>query len=80
MNRPERRNALSLDMIVRMADAWESIDADDSIRAAILTGAAGAYCVGGVLASGWMGGNRSAEPTENERRATDEPSLTGLRT
>ena len=75
MNRPERRNALSLDMIVRMADAWEAIDADDTIRATILTGAAGAYCVGGDLASGWMGGNRSAEPTENERRATDDPSL-----
>ena len=32
MNRPERRNALSLDMIVRLADAWEAIDADDTIR------------------------------------------------
>jgi enoyl-CoA hydratase len=75
MNRPARRNALSLDMIVRMADAWEAIDADDTIRAAILTGAEGSYCVGGDLASGWMGGNRAADPSENERRASDDPSL-----
>jgi enoyl-CoA hydratase len=75
MNRPARRNALSIDMIVRMADAWEAIDADDSIRAAILTGAAGSYCVGGDLASGWMAGNRDANPTDNEKRAGADPTL-----
>ena len=77
MNRPARRNALSLDMIVRMADAWEAIDADDTIRAAVLTGADGAYCVGGDLASGWMGGNRADEPSENERRAAEDMSIIG---
>ena len=77
MNRPERRNALSLDMIVRMADAWERIDADDSIRCAILTGAEGSYCVGGDLQSGWMGGNRAAEPEGNEKRAAEDPALIG---
>lgn len=77
MNRPERRNALSLDMIVRMADAWEAIDADDTIRSVILTGAGDAYCVGGDLDSGWMAGNRSAEPTENEKRAMADMSIIG---
>jgi len=77
MNRPERRNALSLDMIVRLADAWAAVDADDSIRSVILTGAPGAYCVGGDLDAGWMGGNRSAEPSENERRAMDDMSIIG---
>ena len=52
MNRPERRNALSLDMIVRMADAWDAVEADDAIRSVILTGAAGAYCVGGDMDAG----------------------------
>jgi enoyl-CoA hydratase len=75
MNRPQRRNALSLDMLVRLADAWDAVDADDTIRAVILTGAPGAYCVGGDLSSGWMGGARSAEPTENERRVQADPSL-----
>lgn len=75
MNRPVRRNALSLDMLVRLADAWDFVDADDSIRAVILTGAEGSYCVGGDLQSGWMGGARSAEPTANEARAAADPSL-----
>jgi enoyl-CoA hydratase len=77
MNRPERRNALSLDMIVRLADAWEAVDADDGIRSVILTGAEGAYCVGGDLDAGWMTGNRSAEPSETERRAMDDPAIIG---
>jgi len=77
MNRPARRNALSLDMIVRMADAWEAIDADDTIRSAILTGAEGSYCVGGDLDAGWMAGNRAAEPSANERRAMDDMSIVG---
>jgi enoyl-CoA hydratase len=77
MNRVERRNALSLDMVVRMADAWEMADGDDSIRSVILTGAGGAYCVGGDLNAGWMAGNRADEPSPNERRLIDDPSLIG---
>jgi enoyl-CoA hydratase len=77
MNRPARRNALSLDMIVRFADAWEAVDADDTIRSVILTGAEGAYCVGGDLDAGWMAGKQSAEPTANERRAMDDMSIVG---
>jgi enoyl-CoA hydratase len=77
MNRPQRRNALSLDMLVRLADAWEAIDADDTIRAAILTGAGDAYCVGGDLDAGWMTGNRSAEPSETERRAMADMAIIG---
>jgi enoyl-CoA hydratase len=77
MNRPARRNALSLDMIVRFADAWEAIDADDTIRSVVLTGAEGAYCVGGDLDAGWMTGNRSAEPSVTERRAMEDRSVIG---
>ena len=75
MNRPERRNALSMDMIARFADAWSEIEADDSIRAVILTGAPGAYCVGGDLSTGWMAGNRNYEPTAHEKRAAEDSSL-----
>ena len=77
MNRPERRNALSLDMIVRMADAWEAVDADDTIRSVILTGASGAYCAGGDMDAGWMTGSRPGEPSENERRVMEDPSIIG---
>ena len=75
MNRPERRNALSIEMIVAMADAWEQVDADDSIRSVILTGTGDSYCTGGDLSTGWMAGNRSDEPSEAERRAKEDPMI-----
>ena len=40
MNRPEARNALSLPMLVGMADAWEEIDGNDEIRCAVQIGRA----------------------------------------
>ncbi|MGQ0832467.1 MAG: crotonase/enoyl-CoA hydratase family protein [Microthrixaceae bacterium] len=49
LNRPDARNALSGEMIVRMADAWAEIDEDDEIRVAIVTGAAGHFCAGADL-------------------------------
>ncbi len=49
LNRPDARNALSGEMIVRMADAWVQIDEDPEIRVAIVTGAAGHFCAGADL-------------------------------
>jgi enoyl-CoA hydratase len=54
MNRPEAKNALSLPMLVGMADAWVEIDSNDEIRCAILTGASGTCCSGMDLKA--MGG------------------------
>jgi len=39
IDRPERRNALDLDALDALADAWARADADDEVRAVILTGA-----------------------------------------
>jgi enoyl-CoA hydratase len=71
MNNPQRKNALTPAMITLMAQAWDEIDADDGIRAAILTGEGSAYCVGGDLADGWMvrgskAGNGSAAVPEGK--------------
>lgn len=49
MNRPDARNALSSEMVVRLADAWAAIDADPNIRVAILTGAGGHFSSGADL-------------------------------
>jgi len=49
MNRPEARNALSGEMMAIMRDAWDQVDNDPDIRAAILTGAGGAFCAGADL-------------------------------
>ena len=39
INRPERKNALSVAATNGLTDAWEKIEADDNIRVAILTSA-----------------------------------------
>jgi enoyl-CoA hydratase len=50
MNRPAKRNALSPEMLVRMADAWRGFRDDRSLCVAILTGAGDAdFCAGGDL-------------------------------
>jgi enoyl-CoA hydratase len=49
MNRPEAKNALSPEMLVGLADAWDRIDSDPQIRCAILTGAGGVFCAGADL-------------------------------
>ena len=49
MNRPEARNALSGPMMDAMREAWDRVNADDSVRVAILTGAGGAFCAGADL-------------------------------
>ena len=46
MNRPERRNAMTLAMFARLADAWEEIDADPDVRVCILTGAGDHFSAG----------------------------------
>lgn len=47
INRPERRNALSVYVQNRLTDIWEELDARDDIRVAILTSAdCGTFCAG----------------------------------
>ena len=70
MNRPEAKNALSLPMLVGMADAWEEIDGNDDIRCAILTGAGGTFCAGMDLKA--MGGS---EAEKYQHRMQADPDL-----
>ena len=70
MNRPEAKNALSLPMLVGMADAWEEINNNDDIRCAILTGAGGTFCAGMDLKA--MGGD---QPEKYKARQQHDPDL-----
>lgn len=50
LNRPDRLNALTKDMLVALDEAFERVQRDDGIRAAVLTGAGGrAFCAGADL-------------------------------
>jgi enoyl-CoA hydratase len=62
MNRPERKNALSPELVTALHQAMCDADGDDSIRAVVLTGADGgeidtkaAFCAGGDLGGGMQG-------------------------
>lgn len=50
LNRPDKRNALSPEMVCRLADAWDAVEADPEVRVAVLTGAGEtAFCSGADL-------------------------------
>ncbi|GGE41897.1 crotonase/enoyl-CoA hydratase family protein [Actibacterium pelagium] len=52
LNRPEKRNALSAQMIAELTDLAKTVGAQASTRAMVLTGAGDTFCAGGDL--GWM--------------------------
>ena len=49
LNRPEKTNALSPEMMLEITDAFRSIAADDGIGAVLLTGAGKSFCAGGDI-------------------------------
>ena len=46
LQRPEKRNALSISLRVELADAFERLSADGSVGCVMLTGAGTAFCAG----------------------------------
>jgi len=52
LNRPERINAFTPLMMHEMCAAFDAADADDAVRAVIVTGAGKAFCAGADLGSG----------------------------
>ncbi len=71
MNRPEAKNALSSEMLVRMYDAWVEISENPDIRVAILTGAGGTFCAGMDLKA-FAGG---FQETEWSKRINEDGDL-----
>jgi enoyl-CoA hydratase/carnithine racemase len=52
LNRPDRLNALTPIMRKELIDAFDRADADDRVRAVIVTGAGRAFCAGADLGNG----------------------------
>ena len=50
LNRPDRRNALSRQLIARLSEAFDDLHQERKVRAVILTGAEPAFCAGMDLA------------------------------
>lgn len=78
LNRPEKRNALSPEMVVRLAAFWREVAQDDDVRVVVVTGAGDqAFCAGGDLGSLIPLMMRSREPRDEweERFAADRRQL-----
>src|SRR5215210_7203500 len=52
LNRPDQLNAFTGTMMYEMIDAFDRIDADDDVRAVIVTGAGRGFCAGADLSGG----------------------------
>jgi len=62
MNRPEARNALSMDMRAALADVLHDIERDESVRCVVLTGAGEHFMAGGDVKG--MGESIKKSPEE----------------
>lgn len=52
LNRPDKLNAFTGEMMAELIDAFDRSDADDAVRAVIVTGAGRAFCAGADLSAG----------------------------
>jgi enoyl-CoA hydratase/carnithine racemase len=68
INRPERRNAMSYEVMAGLRDAMARAGADPEVRVVVLTGAGDrAFCAGADLGSGGIGSNTSAAEAHDGR-------------
>jgi enoyl-CoA hydratase len=76
LNRPEKRNALNKELLTALADAFAELEADDEVKAIVLTGAGDrAFCAGMDLAefaAGGGGGNDVATRVDDDDVAIPE--------
>ena len=82
MNRPERLNALNLEMRTRLAEAWTEFRRDDQLDVAIFTGAGRAFCAGEdmkeSLARGQPGGTRPEVEDPFMNGALEKPVIAAI--
>jgi len=71
LNRPERMNAWTARMGLELTNAFLDADADDDVRAVVLTGTGRAFCAGADLDSG-------GDTFDAGRRDADEATGTPL--
>jgi enoyl-CoA hydratase len=74
MNRRERRNAFSPEMLVGMWEAWQELDEDEALRCAILTGAGDCFCAGADLKA-MAANDQSSRAAAIRQRFADDPDL-----
>ncbi|NRB33258.1 MAG: crotonase/enoyl-CoA hydratase family protein [Rhodobacteraceae bacterium] len=60
LNRPDKHNAMSAEMIADLTNVASALGSDPAVRVVVLTGAGRSFCAGGDLR--WMQGQMAADP------------------
>src|ERR1700679_935044 len=69
LNRPDRLNAFTGQMMVDLIAAFDATDADDAVKVVIVTGAGRGFCAGADLSAGpgtFERANRSSEGVDQD--------------
>jgi len=78
LNRPEQLNALSIEMVDELVNAFETASEDDAIGAIVVTGAGRAFCAGADLTrpGNVFGLDESQRPTlDDMNNRLDDPAI-----
>jgi enoyl-CoA hydratase/carnithine racemase len=81
LDRPDQLNAFTGTMMRELIDAFDRTDADDDVRAVIVTGRGRGFCAGADLSGGGetFAGGGGGEPEGQERVPRDGGGLVSLR-
>ncbi len=74
MNRPERFNAITGAMLIRMYDAYQEASNDPEVRCIVITGAGGNFCSGADLRA-MAGDSREGDPMDTRARMAEDPDI-----
>lgn len=67
-SRPEKMNTFTVAMMAELLDLFDRTDADDAVRAVVITGSGRAFCAGADLGAG--GTPSSSSPIRGPRTST----------
>jgi enoyl-CoA hydratase/carnithine racemase len=76
LHRPEVRNAVDLETAVALFEAFRAVEADDSVRAAVLWGQGGVFCAGADLKA--VAQARKPPPAADDPRGPMGPTRLAL--
>jgi len=79
LNRPEKLNAFTVTMMRELIDAFGRVDADDDVRAVIVTGAGRGFCAGADLSGGGETFAHGGSDQTEERVIRDGGGMVSLR-